>query len=333
VISFDASVDGWGGVVCSSSEEKGTEIVGGYRLAAAILGRAFVDPAALPACPASQVYRETLAGFLATRAASQLHALADRTVLIRSDCTGAISALRKGSFRSPALQNVALLHNRLFMDVGASPPRYLHAPGTVMKAEGVDDLSRAVARSIRASSSTPALREKVAAGGSGPRSPSTSSLPQTTLWFPEPLAEGVDTLGPLSLPALWSAASGVRVRISAPGAAAGIRREGTSGRAAWHRHSPVHAFRSGVAGPRIRVANGHCRAEGPLPDPPELGSVRLRGGGPGRRSAPGHPGGRLQSLVLAVVGRCRHALCCPRGAPAEAFASEQSRAATPWPVT
>ena len=94
-----------------------------------------MDPAALPACPTSQVYRETLAGFLATKATSQLHALADRTDLIRSDCTGAISALRKGSFRSPALQNVALLHNRL---LGASPPHYLHAPGTVMKAEGVD---------------------------------------------------------------------------------------------------------------------------------------------------------------------------------------------------
>ena len=95
-------------------------------MAAPILGRAFVDPAALPTCPTSQVYRETLAGFLATKAASQLHALADRTVLIRSDCTGAISAIRKGSFRSPALQDVALLHNRLFMDVGASPPHYLH---------------------------------------------------------------------------------------------------------------------------------------------------------------------------------------------------------------
>ena len=61
------------------------------------------------------------------------------------------------------MQNVALLHNSLFMDVGASPPHYLHAPGTVMKAEGVDDLSRAVARSIHTSASTPALREKVAA--------------------------------------------------------------------------------------------------------------------------------------------------------------------------
>jgi hypothetical protein len=103
IITFDASVDGWGAVVRSSPEERGTEFVGGYRLAVPILGRAFVDPAALPACPTSQVYRETLAGFLATRVANQLHALTDRTVLIRSDCTGAISALRKGSFRSPAV--------------------------------------------------------------------------------------------------------------------------------------------------------------------------------------------------------------------------------------
>jgi hypothetical protein len=166
VIPFDASVDGWGAVVRSSPEERGTEIVGGYRSAAPILGRAFVDPAALPACPASQVYRETLAGFLV---ASQLHALADRTVLIRSDCTGAISALRKGSFRSPALQNVALLHNRLFMDVGA-----------------------------------PALREKVAAEAEPPLGTPLSLdlfatadnflVPRFYSRFPEPLAEGIDAL-------------------------------------------------------------------------------------------------------------------------------------------
>ena len=204
VITFDASVDGWGAVVRSSPEEKGTEIVGGYRLAAPLLGRAFVDPAALPACPASQVYRETLAGFLASRAASQLHPLADRTVLIRSDCTGAIAALRKGSFRSPALQNVALLHNRLFMDAGASPPLYLHAPGTVMKAEGVDDLSRSVARSIRASESTRALRDIVADEAKRWLGASLSLdlfatadnalVPRFFAQYPEPLAEGVDAL-------------------------------------------------------------------------------------------------------------------------------------------
>jgi hypothetical protein len=42
VITFNASLDGWGAVVRFSPEEKGTEIVGGYRdrLAALMLGRA-----------------------------------------------------------------------------------------------------------------------------------------------------------------------------------------------------------------------------------------------------------------------------------------------------
>ena len=42
VITFNASLDGWGAVVRFSPEEKGTEIVGGYRdrLAAPMLGRA-----------------------------------------------------------------------------------------------------------------------------------------------------------------------------------------------------------------------------------------------------------------------------------------------------
>jgi hypothetical protein len=150
------------------------------------------------------VYRETLAGFLATRAARHLHALADRTVFIRSDCTGAISTLRKGSFRSPALQNEALPHNRIFMDVSASPQHYLHSPGTVMQSEGVDDLSRAVARSIRASASKPALREKVAAEAErwlgAPLSldlfatADNALVPLFFSRFPEPLAEGVDAL-------------------------------------------------------------------------------------------------------------------------------------------
>jgi hypothetical protein len=124
----------------------------------------------------------------------------------------AISALRKGSFRSPALQNVALLHNRLFMDVSASPPHYLHAPGTVMKAEGVDDLSRAVARSIRASESTRALRDIraeplsdiVAAEAEqwlgAPLSldlfatANNALVPRFFARFPELLAEGIDAL-------------------------------------------------------------------------------------------------------------------------------------------
>ena len=72
--------------------------------------------------------------FPATQAASQPFPLADFSVLIRSDCVVAISALRKESFRSPALQNGALLHNSLFMDLGAMPPLYLY----VRAGRGVD---------------------------------------------------------------------------------------------------------------------------------------------------------------------------------------------------
>ena len=42
----------------------------------------------------------------------------------------------------------------LFLEAGAVPPLFLHAPGEVMKAEGVDGLSRAGARELRASKST-----------------------------------------------------------------------------------------------------------------------------------------------------------------------------------
>ena len=63
-----------------------------------LLGGAFIEPSALPVCPAAQVYRETLAGFLETQVASQLYPLSDLTVLIRSYCIGAISALSKGVF-------------------------------------------------------------------------------------------------------------------------------------------------------------------------------------------------------------------------------------------
>jgi hypothetical protein len=131
VITFDASVHGWGAVLRPSPNEPGIEVVGGFRQAVQALGVAFINPSALPDCPAAQVYRATLAGYLVTEAESKLFPLADFTVLIRSDCLGAIAALRKGSFRSPAMQNIALLHNRMFMDVGARPATALPARSRV----------------------------------------------------------------------------------------------------------------------------------------------------------------------------------------------------------
>ena len=83
VITFDASVHGWAAVMRTSPDEPGIEVVGGYRTAVDLLGSAFINPAALPDCPVAQVYRETLAGLLATKAASKLYPLADHTVLIQ----------------------------------------------------------------------------------------------------------------------------------------------------------------------------------------------------------------------------------------------------------
>jgi hypothetical protein len=85
-------VHGWAAVLRTAPDEPGVEVVGGYRTAVDLL----INPAALPDCPAAQVYLETLAGFLATQAASKLYPLADHTVLISSDCLGSVAALRKG---------------------------------------------------------------------------------------------------------------------------------------------------------------------------------------------------------------------------------------------
>jgi hypothetical protein len=165
-------------------------IVGGYRQAMPLLCDGFIDPAALPKCPAAQVYR-------------QLYKLAEHALLIRSDCLGAIAALRKGSFRSPVLQNIALLHNSLLMELGAPPPAYLHVPVETMKAEGVDDLSRGTARARRDSDSTAVLRriatreaERLGATLSVDlfATADNAIVPRFFAQFPEPLAEGVDAL-------------------------------------------------------------------------------------------------------------------------------------------
>jgi hypothetical protein len=68
--------------------------------------------------------------------------------LTRGDCSGALAALRKGSFRSPALQDVALCFNTFLMRLGVRPPSLLHAPGLVMKAEGIDGLSRDISGGV-----------------------------------------------------------------------------------------------------------------------------------------------------------------------------------------
>jgi hypothetical protein len=86
--------------------------------------------------------------------------------------------------------------------VGAAPPLYLHVPGVVMKAEGVDDLSRSAARALQASESTVALRRIVSAEAERLGALISLDLFATadnTLVprFFEPLAEGTDALAQL----------------------------------------------------------------------------------------------------------------------------------------
>ena len=84
------------------------------------------------------------------------------------------------------------------------PPLCLHAPGAVLKAEGVDCLFRETARARRASESLPALRRVVMAEATrrlgSPISLDLFATADNTLvpcFFarhPEPLAEGADAL-------------------------------------------------------------------------------------------------------------------------------------------
>ena len=48
--------------------------------------------------------------------------------------------MREGSLRSPTLRDIAMRFQELFLDAGAAPPLFLHAPGEMMKAKGVDGL-------------------------------------------------------------------------------------------------------------------------------------------------------------------------------------------------
>ena len=203
VVSYDASVHGWGAVARTSPDEPGRVFVGGYRQALELLGEAFLEPASLGDTPAAQIYRETLAGWLALLAVSQEYALGRYTVLVRGDCLGALAALRKGSFRSPLMQDIALAFNTLFMRVAGKPPLLLHAPGAALVAERVDSLSREVAASRLLTSSANGLRRTVTEEATRTGAVITIDLfatadnalvPRFASRFAEPLSEWVNAL-------------------------------------------------------------------------------------------------------------------------------------------
>jgi hypothetical protein len=151
--------------------------------------------------PTAQVYREALAGLLAAQAAGQHFALSEFVVLVRGDCSGALASFRKGSFRSPALQDIALLFNEVFLRAKATPPLLLHVPGRDLVLEGVDGLSRELAASRRIREATDDLRaivrEQAAALGETISvdlfaTAENSLVPRFFALTAEPLAEGAD---------------------------------------------------------------------------------------------------------------------------------------------
>ena len=126
VLTWDASLHGWGLVLRWWDNKEGKVIIG-----------------SLPDSDDMhhQVRRETLAGVLSLEAAAREVDLAGALVIFRNDAVGALAALRKGSFSSTFLQHCALQANRLLRHC-RSTPLYLHAPGRVLVDEGVDDHSR-----------------------------------------------------------------------------------------------------------------------------------------------------------------------------------------------
>ena len=132
VVTWDASLHGWGMVLRWWANRDGKTIVG-----------------TLPDSPdmEHQIRRETQAGVYALEAAAAELDLSEALVIMRNDALGALSALRKGSFSSTFLQQCAMQACRLERRVGCET-LHLHAPGRVLIEEGVDDLSRTTAEEV-----------------------------------------------------------------------------------------------------------------------------------------------------------------------------------------
>lgn len=123
-------------------------------------------------------------------------------VILRNDSTAALTALRKGIFRSATLQSIATRMNQLCADLDATP-LYLHAPGKALVDEGVDDASRRLASAIAGPACSEALRRQVHELASlvgweialdAFASASNRLVPRYFSEFAEPLSEAVDAL-------------------------------------------------------------------------------------------------------------------------------------------
>ena len=134
VITWDASLHGWGMVLRWWDCKDGSVIVG-----------------TLPESEhmAHQVWRETMAGVLALEAAARVVDLTGATIILRNDAVGALTALRKGCSSSTFLQQCAMQSGQLQRRLRCTT-LHLHAPGRVLIDEGVDDLSRSAALDLSA---------------------------------------------------------------------------------------------------------------------------------------------------------------------------------------
>jgi hypothetical protein len=104
-----------------------------------------------------QVRRETLGGVLSFEAASRELDLSDSWVMMRNDCVTALAALRKSCSSSTFLQQCAMRFALLQRDARCHS-LFLHAPGSQLVAEGINDLSRTSAAAVAGPVSSPLVR-------------------------------------------------------------------------------------------------------------------------------------------------------------------------------
>ena len=185
VITWDASVHGWGMVLRWWDNRDGKIVVG-----------------SLPDSPdmQHQIRREMRAGCLAFEAAERLLDLREATVIFRNDALVALSAMRKGSFSSTFLQSWAMWLARRQHAVRCFP-LHLNAPGRLLVDEGVDDASRSLAAEVAGPVSGPELRRRIWAVAAqcgwhitvdAFASADNALTPRFFARFAEPLAEAED---------------------------------------------------------------------------------------------------------------------------------------------
>ena len=185
VVTWDASLRGWGMVLRWWANREGKVVIG-----------------TLPDSDdmRHQVRREACAGVLALEAAALEIDLSEAVVILRNDAVGALSALRKGSFSSTFLQQCAMRACRLERRVGCHT-LHLHAPGRVLVDEGVDGHSRAGALEVAGPVSSALVRahahQLASACGwtltvDAFASESNTLLPRFFARFAEPSAEAED---------------------------------------------------------------------------------------------------------------------------------------------